>query len=83
MRLNVQKFKVDNFGRKNLGFKYFLQDSNQEVIEVEENKTEKDLGLSVSYSLSWKDLIHSAISKANKIIGMLKNKFINRDIKLW
>ena len=26
---------------------------------------------------------HQAISKANKMIGMLKNTFINRDIKLW
>ena len=60
-----------------------MQGSDQEVIEVEESKTEKDLGLRVSSSISWKDQIHSAISKANKTIGMLKNTFINRDIKLW
>ena len=27
--------------------------------------------------------MHSVISKANKMIRMLKNTFINRDIKLW
>ena len=57
IRLNVQKCKVIHFGKKNLGFKYFLQGSDQEITEVEESKTEKDLGLLVSSSLSWKDQI--------------------------
>ena len=56
--------------------------SDQEITEVKESKTEKNLGLLVSSSLSWKDQMHSVISKANKMIGMLKNTFINRDIKL-
>ena len=55
MRLNVQKYKVIHFGKKNLGFKYFLQGSDQEITEVEEIKTEKDLEPLVSSSLSWKD----------------------------
>ena len=32
----------------------------------------KDLGITISYNLSWSDHIHELVNKANKVLGVLK-----------
>ena len=35
-------------------------------------KTIKDLGITISYNLSWSDHIHELVNKANKVLGVIK-----------
>ena len=35
-------------------------------------KNIKDLGITISYDLSWSDHIHEVVNKANKVLGVIK-----------
>ena len=35
-------------------------------------KNIKDLGITISYNLSWSDHIHELVNKANKVLGVIK-----------
>ena len=35
-------------------------------------KNIKDLGITISYDLSWRDQIHDFVNKANRVLGLIK-----------
>ena len=50
---------------------------------LDESSLERDLGVLVSDDLKWRKQIDMAVSKANRILGMLKKTFVSRDADLW
>ena len=36
-------------------------------------KNIKDLGITISYNLSWSNHIHEVVNKANKVLGVIKH----------
>ena len=52
-------------------------------IELKNSAGEKDLGVLLDSELEFSQHIRAATSKANSVIGMLKNAFVSRDVELW
>jgi len=82
---NVEKCKVMHFGYNNRKADYFMDGVNLEHVTEE-----KDLGDLVSEDLKWEEQCSSAVSKANRILGIIKRIFgTNRRkqfsycIKVW
>ena len=83
MKLNASKCKVVHFGRSNLRRSYVINDLvENRVIDLEESECERDLGVLVASDLKWRSQIESMVSKANKALGLLLNRFTSRDSDL-
>nr|XP_012557654.2 uncharacterized protein LOC105844971 [Hydra vulgaris] len=67
---NESKCKVMYIGKKNPRYEYKLNNS-----VLTETMIENDLGIFISNNLEWKYHINSAIGKANRKLGMIKNSF--------
>ena len=50
---------------------------------LNETKCERDLGVTFSSDLEWKTHVQLITSRANRILGQLKNTFVCRDSDLW
>ena len=48
----------------------YTLDPNGEILKSVKNI--KDLGITISYDLSWSDHIHEVVNKANKVLGVIK-----------
>ena len=48
----------------------YTLDPNCEILKRVKNI--KDLGITISYDLSWSDHIHEVVNKANKVLGVIK-----------
>ena len=48
----------------------YTLDPNCEILKSVKNI--KDLGITISYDLSWSDHIHEVVNKANKVLGVIK-----------
>lgn len=83
MQLNVGKCKVMHVGRLNPHNKYTMSDQNNIEITLNETNCERDLGIFLSSDLKPTNQVNHAASTANKILGMLKNTFVNRDMHIW
>lgn len=86
MKLNAKKCKVMHLGRRNneLGKKYLIEDVSSGIIgELSETLKERDLGIIFSSDLTWTAHVQAVASKANRILGQLKNTFVSRDLELW
>ena len=83
MKLNVGKCKIVHFGKKNPRISYFMEDAVGNRCKLEESTHERDLGVIIAEDLRWKGHISTIVSKANRILGMLKRTFICRDPGLW
>ena len=79
MRLNVEKCKVMHFGKLNPKAKYFMTDYHENEINIEETRLEGDFGVNIGYDLKWSGHVDRMVGKANKMLGMLKRTFENRD----
>ena len=73
MEFHPKKCKLLYFGRK-----------NAEHHLIEPTNHEKDLGVVISDTLSWDEHIKGCVSKANRMIGIIKRTFsyINKDMFL-
>nr|XP_047141038.1 uncharacterized protein LOC105848124 [Hydra vulgaris] len=67
---NESKCKVMYIGKKNPRYEYKLNNS-----VLTETMIENDLGIFISNNLEWKYHVNSAIGKANRKLGMIKNSF--------
>ena len=47
-------------------------------VKLEHVKEEKDVGVIISEDLKWEKQCGSAVSKANRILGMIKQNFVDR-----
>ena len=83
MKLNIVKIKVVHFWKSNLETNYQIQDECFKYKVLEATESERDLGIIVSSNFNWKEQINSALSKANRELGMLKLTFVSRDTDLW
>ena len=73
MLFNVDKCKVMHILYDNMKAEYLL-----DGVKLEHLKEEKDLGVIISEDLKWEKQCSSAVSKANKILGMIKRNFVDR-----
>ena len=79
MQLYVSKCKVIHFGCSNTSFDYFMKDSENLSKCLDKSKRVKDLGVTFTPDLSWKDHILEITARTNRILGSLKKAFVNRD----
>ena len=66
VKLNASKCKVMHFGTRNNKYRYRL---NERLLE--ENTTERDLGVCISNNLKWEHQCNKAAAKANRMLGVL------------
>ena len=45
--------------------------------------SERDLGIQITSNLLFKEQVAKAVSKANRMLGLLRNSFVSRDETLW
>ena len=62
---------------------YQLPQGNSKFIPLATTNEERDLGIILSSNFKFSGQAAFASSKANSILGMLKNAFSSRDIVLW
>ena len=69
MNFNVKKYKIMKITKKiqPLTSSFFLENS-----ELEEVKEFKDLGIITNHHLSWNPHIDYVVSKANRMLGLIK-----------
>ena len=68
------------FRRSNPNFYYYMKDSENLTKCSEKTRREKDLGVTFTPDLSWKDHIleiRILIARANRILGSLKKAFVS------
>ncbi|XP_065665649.1 uncharacterized protein LOC136087071 [Hydra vulgaris] len=84
MKLNYKKSKVIHMGKNNPQKNYYIFDAAS-LTNVNNLKSEKeyDLGITITSNGKWDTHASEIASKANHILGWMKNKFISRDAKLW
>ncbi len=89
LRLNIDKCKVMHVHGRGHGAKkksshvYSMAGANGERHVLAETLLERDLGVLVSPTLKWHDQTEAAVTKANRMFGMLKKTFSSRSPKLW
>ena len=70
MELSPEKCKVMHLGKHSNPEDYFIAGKNKVVTECV-----SDLGVRVSSDGTWHEQINSAASKANRVLGLMKNTF--------
>ena len=83
MSLNTTKCKVMHIGRSNIGSDYNIEDSVSTRITLAKSTSERDLGVEISKDLKPYNQICKAASTANRVLGLLRNTFVSRDVGLW
>jgi len=73
MLFSVEKCKVMPIVYDNMKAEYLTDGA-----KLEHMNEEKDLGVIISEDLKWEKQCSSAVSKANRILGMIK-----RNIRVW
>ena len=79
---NDSKCKVMHLGRNNPHSKYEIKHRNGDRHTLHECEEEKDLGIIFDYKLTFDSHINSAISKGNKILGLIRRSFTGLDNKV-
>ncbi len=74
MSFNESKCAVMHFGNANPKYSYYMGGT-----ELKHSKEEKDLGVYITENMKFTKHCAEAVKKANKIIGMIKRKFMNFD----
>ncbi|XP_065672152.1 uncharacterized protein LOC136089977 [Hydra vulgaris] len=72
IKLNESKCVVMQYGKNNINFNYIVNGS-----KINNSTHERDLGVNFDTSLKWKKHIVACSSKANAIMGMIKNTFVH------
>ena len=80
---NGAKRKVMDIGKKNKSHSYTIFDKKGAPQPLKTTTCEKDLGVHISSNLKSEKHVNSAVSKANSILGQLKNTFASRDAGIW
>ena len=76
MKFHPNKCQVMRIGRHHPDYTYVMHDnSTGQPLNLEESEVEKDLGVFVDNRLSFTKHIQQTVSKANKIVGMIRRTF--------
>ena len=78
MRFNFKKCHHMQIGYHNIPTKYTMQDEN-ETVELDTVKSEKDLGVTIDSSLSFREHINSKVNLANRNLGIIFRTFTYLD----
>ncbi len=83
MRFHPDKCKVLHIGKDLDEFAYTMTANNQPV-ELEYTKEEKDLGVIIDNTLSFEQHCNTAITKANRILGIIRRsfKYMDKEVML-
>ena len=76
---NGAKRKVMDIGKKNKSHSYTIFDKKGAPQPLKTTTCEKDLGVHISSNFKSEKHVNSAVSKANSILGQLKNTFASRE----
>lgn len=82
---NVDKCKIMHLGSKNSGLDYTMKhyEKGKEVLmTLQTTKEEKDLGIWITDTLKASKNVAQAVSKANRILGLIKRSFSYLDMHL-
>ena len=74
MLFNIIKCHHLHVGKHDRGTKYTMISNNQEI-ELEKVKNEKDLGVIIDQSLTFRDHINSKVNIANRNLGIIFKTF--------
>ena len=74
MELSPPKCKVMSIGRHGQIPIYFVEGSSGRV-QLGTSELERDLGVMVSSDCRWRNQVNAAASKANRVLGMMRNTF--------
>jgi len=83
MQLNCEKCAVVHIGKRNPNSTYTIRKPDGIRVELRKSEGERDLGVRLDNELGFSQHIRAVTSKANSMIGMLKNAFVCRDSELW
>ena len=81
MNLNVKKCSVMHFGNTNSHQNYLISSDDNSTFSLKETAIEKDLGIFISNELKWDKHIAECTKKANRMLGMIKRTFKNRNLE--
>ena len=82
LRFNVDKCKVLQVGRPIESEPYVMQDENVISYPLQSVEEEKDLGVWIDSKLKFSNHVEHAVSKANRILGLIRRSFTYLDIPL-
>ena len=82
LHFNADKCKVMHFGCKNLSHEYTM-DINNRNMPISKCVHEKDLGVIFDNRLKFDEHIQAAISKANKMLGIIRRAFAFMDKEIF
>ena len=78
LKFNAAKCKVMHIGSGNGCRGYTMEECGQ-LVQLENTTEEKDLGIWFDNKLRFSTHIGNAVSKANKILGLIKRSFVYKD----
>ena len=74
MELNFKKSKILHFSKSNLPRIYEIMDGS-EIINLEKTESDRDLGVIISSNGKTSELVWAAVSKATRIIRLMRKTF--------
>ena len=84
MRLNTTKCKIMHIGKSNPMKTYYMVDHESGLtFNLEPTLSERDLGIQMTSDLKFSEQTNIAVSKANRMIGLMKHTFSSSSIKIW
>jgi ribonuclease P/MRP protein subunit RPP40 len=83
MRFHLDKCKVLRIGRGHPDFQYTMCKQGEPPHTLEESSVEKDLGVFVDNQLSFSKHIQEAISKTNRLLGVIRRTYKFLDEVSW
>ena len=83
MKFHPDKCKLMTINGKESDRKYYMFDDDDEKVYLQKVDSEKDLGVNIDANLTFELQCQEAISKANKMLGIVRRSFMNMDIPMW
>ena len=82
LKFNASKCKCMHFGKENPENKYYMMEDNVKI-DIENIKSEKDLGVFFDNELKFNEHIAIKVKKANQALGMIRNTFSCLDKEIF
>ena len=80
LRFNADKCHVLHMGYNNPNYVYYMESYvNNERVELEATKMEKDLGIIVDSELTFSKHVETQVGKANRLVGLIRRSFTYMD----
>ena len=80
---NIQKCKYIQYGNVKYEYNYKMTNKDGEIISIEEDSEEKDLGILFEKNLKFNKHITVTVKRANKLVGLIRRTFSFMDKELF